>query len=352
MSIPTRVDISRVLPFGATGGRPGTPGTTWRATAFAPDNAIGADGDFHLNTANAQVFLRTAGVYLYIATLTGPAGSAGAPGSNGTNGSAWRNGSAVPDNAVGADGDYYLRTATGDVYQRTSGAYLIVANIKGATGASGANGTNGTNGANGQGVPTGGTAGQVLSKIDGTNFNTAWVAPSGGNEDIVLWGDALVSATGDYVDFLNIPATYRHMRVTVTGRTATSTATDLVYFDAPSTSKWLGQSQNGTTVSAFSGVASVMSMGVEVGGFTGDGASAISSIVIDIPMYASSTIKTYTAKNVQVHADGSITTRTYGGTIDQTAPIDAVFLMHGGSGGGLLEPATRATVELIGKIAA
>jgi len=35
----------------------------------------------------------------------------------------------------------------------------------------------GTNGTNGQGVPTGGTANQVLAKIDGTNYNTDWVTP-------------------------------------------------------------------------------------------------------------------------------------------------------------------------------
>src|SRR5262252_2818975 len=29
-------------------------------------------------------------------------------------------------------------------------------------------------------VPSGGTAGQVLSKIDGTNYNTQWVAAGGG----------------------------------------------------------------------------------------------------------------------------------------------------------------------------
>lgn len=35
-------------------------------------------------------------------------------------------------------------------------------------------GTPGAPGANGQGVPTGGTAGQVLTKVDGTDYNTAW----------------------------------------------------------------------------------------------------------------------------------------------------------------------------------
>lgn len=32
----------------------------------------------------------------------------------------------------------------------------------------------------GQGVPAGGTAGQVLAKVDGTDYNTEWITPSGG----------------------------------------------------------------------------------------------------------------------------------------------------------------------------
>lgn len=54
------------------------------------------------------------------------------------------------------------------------------AGATGATGATGAAGSNGTNGTNGAGVPTGGTTAQVLSKIDGTNYNTEWVDQTGG----------------------------------------------------------------------------------------------------------------------------------------------------------------------------
>jgi hypothetical protein len=38
-------------------------------------------------------------------------------------------------------------------------------------------GTEGPPGPAGQGVPVGGTAGQVLAKIDNTNYNTQWVTP-------------------------------------------------------------------------------------------------------------------------------------------------------------------------------
>jgi hypothetical protein len=45
----------------------------------------------------------------------------------------------------------------------------------GATGATGPQGPAGPPGAPGQGVPVGGSAGQFLQKIDGTNYNTDWV---------------------------------------------------------------------------------------------------------------------------------------------------------------------------------
>lgn len=51
----------------------------------------------------------------------------------------------------------------------------------GNDGATGAQGPAGNDGADGQGVPTGGASGQILSKIDGTDFNTQWIdAPTGG----------------------------------------------------------------------------------------------------------------------------------------------------------------------------
>lgn len=36
-------------------------------------------------------------------------------------------------------------------------------------------------GGTGPGVPAGGTAGQILEKIDGTNFNTQWINNTGGS---------------------------------------------------------------------------------------------------------------------------------------------------------------------------
>lgn len=64
---------------------------------------------------------------LYAATPT-------VQGQPGTPGSVWREGSGAPSNATGIDGDYYLDGSTGNVYLRSSGAYAVVANLKGAQG--------------------------------------------------------------------------------------------------------------------------------------------------------------------------------------------------------------------------
>lgn len=50
----------------------------------------------------------------------------------------------------------------------------------GPQGLPGAVGSPGGTGATGAGVPVGGSTAQVLSKIDGTDYNTHWVTPSGG----------------------------------------------------------------------------------------------------------------------------------------------------------------------------
>ena len=62
----------------------------------------------------------------------------------------------------------------------TAPAILTVGvGVPGATGPTGATGAQGPQGDPGEGVPVGGTTGQVLAKIDGTNYNTEWVNVEG-----------------------------------------------------------------------------------------------------------------------------------------------------------------------------
>jgi hypothetical protein len=80
---------------------------------------------------------------------TGPAGATGATGPAGANGAAWLSGSGAPDSGLGNDGDYYLDTATSDVYNKSSGTWTFATNIKGETGESGQQGPQGEQGIQG-----------------------------------------------------------------------------------------------------------------------------------------------------------------------------------------------------------
>jgi len=51
--------------------------------------------------------------------------------------SVWLNGSGVPSASLGVNGNYYLDTATGDVYFKEDDAWSVVMNIVGADGADG-----------------------------------------------------------------------------------------------------------------------------------------------------------------------------------------------------------------------
>ncbi|MEM6456048.1 MAG: hypothetical protein AAF772_13215 [Acidobacteriota bacterium] len=66
----------------------------------------------------------------------GPPGAPGDPGAPGASGSVWFTGSGAPNGAVGNNGDLYLDTDAGDVYQKASGFWLLEANLAGPAGAS------------------------------------------------------------------------------------------------------------------------------------------------------------------------------------------------------------------------
>lgn len=83
-------------------GGGGGGGTTWYSGTTAPSNVIGADGDFYIDTA-AKMFYgpKTLGAW--------PAGVS-MVGTSGSNGKTIHNGSGAPINAVGANGDFYIDT--------------------------------------------------------------------------------------------------------------------------------------------------------------------------------------------------------------------------------------------------
>ena len=87
----------------------------------------------------------------------------------------------------GADGDSAYEVAVNNGFVGTEPEWLLsLEGTDGVNGVDGLDGSAGTDGTDGQGVPVGGTANQILEKIDGTDFNTQWVDPSGGSSTVPI----------------------------------------------------------------------------------------------------------------------------------------------------------------------
>lgn len=132
---------------GAT-GPVGADGRTILSGSGAPDNANGVNGDYYMDITAKLIYgpkaagVWPAGVSLVGATgasgAAGATGASGAAGADGLDGSTWYNGASVPSGGLGINGDYYLRTSNGDVYEKASGSWSVITNIMGPTGPAGA----------------------------------------------------------------------------------------------------------------------------------------------------------------------------------------------------------------------
>lgn len=103
---------------------------------------------------------------------TGPTGPIGLTGPAGPKGSVWYTGAGVPG-TLHVNGDYYLNSTNGDVYEQIAGVWTLVANIKGPIGNTGPAGATGGAGAPGPTGPAGppGSDGTYLF-ADGGDPNT------------------------------------------------------------------------------------------------------------------------------------------------------------------------------------
>ena len=102
---------------------------------------------------------------------TGPAGPAGADGAPGATGATGPQGPEGPKGDTGATGPAGPEGPQGPIGETGP---------QGPEGPAGPKGDTGATGPAGPGVPAGGTAGQVLTKVDGTDYNTEWKDPTGG----------------------------------------------------------------------------------------------------------------------------------------------------------------------------
>lgn len=93
----------------------------------APDNGDGANGDVNFDETTWDVYEKVAGAWSLVGTISGQTGAAGAT---------WLSGSGAPSDGSGANGDFYFRTATSDVYTKSGGTWgSPIANLQGASGA-------------------------------------------------------------------------------------------------------------------------------------------------------------------------------------------------------------------------
>jgi hypothetical protein len=184
-------------------GPAGNDGSDGQDGGIGPAGPAGADGTDGIGVASAAlssgnlILTLTDASTINVGSVVGPAGPAGAAGSDGSDGAAGSNGSDGQDgvgisSAALSSGNLIL-TLT-DASTINVGSVIGPAGPQGLQGPAGSDGSDGSDGsigpagpagsdgAPGVGVPTGGTAGQILSKLDtNTDYSTAWIdAPTGG----------------------------------------------------------------------------------------------------------------------------------------------------------------------------
>lgn len=160
----TWTDLVLLSELKGDAGEPGTNGTAatltprgaWVAATYNPGDYVEAESSAD-PLLQSLYFLRDTVAYvsatapkddathwMELTTVQGPAGTNGTNGTNGVdgaNGSVWHNGTADPASGVGANGDYYLNTTSGDVFKKIADAWELQGNIKGPEGTGGGGGS-------------------------------------------------------------------------------------------------------------------------------------------------------------------------------------------------------------------
>ena len=137
-----------------------------------------------------------------------------------------------------SQGPYFIKTETdptgGTNYtitgtsQLLSVPYALYAKTSGSS-TPGPQGIQGATGPAGQGVPTGGTANQVLAKVNGTDYNTQWVTPaSGGGTGATL---ALLATKTSDPQILPAATALSDVSTQITYQTASTNVTAIGTFD-------------------------------------------------------------------------------------------------------------------------
>lgn len=165
---PVAIEITPIRGVqGAQGpaGPAGTPGVQGSTGAQGTTGATGAQGP--IGSTGSQGTTGATGAQ-------GSTGATGETGATGPTGSTGSTGATGPTGSTGATGPTGSTGATG---------------AQGTTGATGAQGSTGATGAAGVGLTTGGATGQILSKVNGVDYNAHWIT-----NDLDSLSDVVISS--------------------------------------------------------------------------------------------------------------------------------------------------------------
>lgn len=88
-------------------------GVSWYTGTGVPSALLGLDGDLYLDTATGNVYQNTAGVWAVISTVAGA-------------GATWYSGRGSPTSSLGNNGDFYLQTNNGQIWEKLAGTWTKV----------------------------------------------------------------------------------------------------------------------------------------------------------------------------------------------------------------------------------
>lgn len=90
-------------------GTPGADGSTWLSGTTVPASGLGKDTDFYLKTDTGGIYKKASGAWTLQMTIGGS-----------STGIQWFSGTSVPSNTTGKDGDLHLHETTGEIRKRTT----------------------------------------------------------------------------------------------------------------------------------------------------------------------------------------------------------------------------------------